>query len=60
MQKLNLIQRDDCKSFKIAEDIDEDYKKTFDNAIKSGVIALCYDCKISSEEVKLNNQIQII
>tara|TARA_B100000686_G_C16606267_1_gene871335 strand:+ start:276 stop:968 length:693 start_codon:yes stop_codon:yes gene_type:complete len=57
---LYLIQRDDCKSFKIAEDIDEDYKKTFDNAIKSGVIALCYDCKISSEEVKLNNQIQII
>ena len=54
---LYLIQRDDCDSFKIAEDIDEKYKDAFNKAIKSGVKILCYDCKLSNEEIKLNNQI---
>jgi len=54
---LYLIQRDDCDSFKIAEDIDKKYKDAFNKAIKSGVKILCYDCKLSNEEIKLNNQI---
>ena len=54
---LYLIQRDDCKSFKIAEDIDREYKKTFDTALKSGVKILCYDCKLNNEEIIINNQI---
>ena len=57
---LYLIQRHDCKAFKIAEDIDINYKIAFDKAIKAGVKILCYDCKINDEEVKLNNQIEII
>ena len=54
---LYLIQREDCKSFKIAKDIDQEYKIAFDSALKSGVKILCYDCKISNEEIKLNNQV---
>ena len=54
---LYLIQREDCDSFKIARDIDEEYKVAFSKAIKSGVKILCYDCKLSNEEIKLNNQI---
>ena len=54
---LYLIQREDCKSFKIAEDIDQTYKIAFDEALKNGVKMLCYDCKLSNEEIKLNNQI---
>ena len=54
---LYLIQREDCDSFKIAEDIDEEYKITFDKALKNGVKILCYDCMLSNEEIKLNNQI---
>ena len=54
---LYLIQREDCDSFKIAKDIDEEYKIAFDKALKNGVKILCYDCKLSSEEIKLNNQI---
>ena len=54
---LYLIQREDCKSFRIAKDIDEDYKIAFDKALKKGVKIICYDCKISTEEIKLNNQI---
>ena len=57
---LYLIQREDCKAFKIAEDIDINYKIAFDKAIKAGVKILCYDCKINNEEVKLNNQIELV
>ena len=54
---LYLIQREDCKSFKIAEDIDQEYKIIFNEALKNGVKMLCYDCKLSNEEIRLNNQI---
>jgi len=54
---LYLIQREDCKFFKIAEDLDQEYKITFDKALKNGVKVLCYDCKLSNEEIKLNNPI---
>ena len=54
---LYLIQRDDCDSFKIAKDIDEEYKIAFDMALKNGVKILCYDCKLNNEEIKLNKQI---
>ena len=55
---LYLIQREDCGSFKIAKDIDEEYKITFNEALKNGVKMLCYDCKLNNEEIKLNNQIK--
>ena len=54
---LYLIQRENCDSFKIARDIDEEYKIAFSNALKSGVKVLCYDCKLNSEEIKLNKRI---
>ena len=54
---LYLIQREDCDSFKIAKDIDKKYKIAFGKALKNGVKILCYDCKISSEEIRLNNRI---
>tara|TARA_Y100001970_G_C14210579_1_gene846641 strand:- start:1713 stop:2408 length:696 start_codon:yes stop_codon:yes gene_type:complete len=54
---LYLIQREDCKSFKIADDIDKEYKSAFINALKNGVKVLCYDCKITNEEIKVNKQI---
>jgi len=54
---LYLIQREDCKSFKIAEDLDKEYKKIFDIAVKNGVKILCYDCKLNAEEIRINNQI---
>ena len=54
---LYLIQREDCKSFKIANDIDQEYKTAFNEALKNGVKMLCYDCKLNDEEIRLNNQI---
>tara|TARA_B100000029_G_scaffold356297_1_gene349135 strand:- start:323 stop:1018 length:696 start_codon:yes stop_codon:yes gene_type:complete len=54
---LFLVQREDCVSFKIAEDIDPIYKNAFDRALKNGVEVLCYDCKLNNKEIKLNNKI---
>ena len=54
---LYLIQREGCDSFKISKDIDERYKIAFSKALNGGVKILCYDCKLSNEEIKLNNQI---
>ena len=54
---LYLIQRENCDSFKIAEDIDEAYKFAFNEALKCGVKILCYDCKLNNEEIILNKQI---
>ena len=57
---LFLIQREDCNIFKIADDIDKEYKITFNKALKNGVKVLCYDCKVTSEEIKLNKQINYV
>tara|TARA_B110000438_G_C15691833_1_gene597135 strand:- start:106 stop:801 length:696 start_codon:yes stop_codon:yes gene_type:complete len=54
---LYLIQREDCQFFKIAKDIDEEYKIAFNNAIKKKIKILCYDCKLSNKEIKINKQI---
>ena len=54
---LYLVQREDCRSFRIAQDIDEEYKITFNKALKNGVKILCYDCKLNNEEIKFNSQI---
>ena len=56
---LYLIQREDCKTFSIAKDIDNDYANAINKAIKSKLNILCYDCKFSSKEIKLNNRMKI-
>ena len=53
-----LIQRNDCRSFKIAEDIDQEYKFAFSKAIKEGIKVLCYDCTLSTKEVKINKLVK--
>ncbi len=56
---LFLIQRDDCKSFTIAKDIDPNYEKSLKKAVKNNLKILCYDCKFSQEGIKLNKQIKV-
>ena len=55
---LYLVQIEGCDSFKIADDIDREYKIMFDKALKNGIKILCYDCKLNNEEIKLNKQIE--
>ena len=54
---LFLIQRDDCKLFKIAKDIDAKYADALGKAVKKKLNILCYDCKFSSKGIKLNNKV---
>ena len=56
---LYLIQREDCKTFSIAKDIDINYANALNKAVKSKLNILCYDCKFSSKEIKLNNRMKI-
>ena len=55
---LYLIQRDDCKSFKIAEDIDVKYSNSLSKAVKKKLNILCYDCKFSPKGIKLNRKLK--
>ena len=56
---LYLIQRNDCKVFKIAKDIDSEYYKLLVKAVKKKLKILCYDCKISPKGIKLNRKIKL-
>ena len=55
---LYLVQRDDCKSFKIAGDIDPEYSISLSKAVKKKLNVLCYDCKFSSKGIKLNQKVK--
>jgi len=55
-----VIQRDDCKKFKIAEDIDPKYKKLLTIALKNKLKVICYDCKFLSKGIEINNKINFI
>ncbi len=55
-----VIQREDCKTFKIAEDIDPEYKKLLTFALKNNLKVLCYDCKFLSKGIIINNKINFI
>ena len=55
---LYLIQRDDCKLFKIAEDVDPEYSNSLIKAVKKKLNILCYDCKFSTKGIKLNQKVK--
>ena len=56
---LYLVQRDDCKLFTIAKDIDPSYAIALSKAVKNKLKILCYDCKFYTKGIKLNNKIKI-
>ena len=55
---LYLIQRNDCKFFKIAEDIDPKYSDSLSKAVKKKLNVLCFDCKFSPKGIKLNQKVK--
>ena len=57
---LYLIQRNDCKYFKIAEDIDKEYAKEFYNALEAGVEVICMDTILSSDAINIGKNIQLL
>ena len=57
---LYLIQRDDCKYFQIAKEIDEKYNSNLQKAIESGVEVLCYNCKFRNNKIELDKKIKFL
>ena len=55
-----VIQREDCKEFSIAEDIDPKYKKLLTFALKNKLKVICYDCKFLSKGIIINNKVNFI
>ncbi len=56
---LFLVQRDDCPSFTLADDIDPAYAAGFDRARAAGVETLCYACRMSLAEITLDRALPI-
>ena len=54
---LFVIQRNDCRKFELAKDIDPEYCEILTKAVKKNLKILCYDCKFSSKVIKLNREI---
>lgn len=57
---LYLVQRTDAEHVTLAEDIDPTYAAAFDAAHAAGVEVLAYDCKISPEEITINQPLPFL
>ena len=57
---LFLVQISNCKYFKIAKDIDEEYYKNYLIAKKAGVNFLAYRCKIDKKKIIIEKKLKII
>ena len=49
---LYIVQRGDCRSFAIAEDLDPGYAKALTRALARGVEAYCLACEITPQEIR--------
>ena len=56
---LYCVQYTGCTAFTLADDLDPAYAAAFRDARAAGVEALCYDCKISPDEITLNARLPI-
>lgn len=54
---LYLMQRSDCREFRIAADIDPGYARAAAAARDAGVVSLCYACEVSPAGIRLKRRI---
>ena len=57
---LFLVQIENCKHFRIAKDIDNEYYENYKLAKKSGVKFIAYNCKVGPKEIIINKKIKIL
>ena len=54
-----LVQRGDCSRLGIAGDIDPNYQAAFQQALSRGVEVLCYDCRVTPEQIDMNRALPL-
>lgn len=54
-----LVQREDCRRFRMAEAIDPTYARAFEAARAEGVEALCYACAVRPEGIEVQTRLPI-
>lgn len=57
---LYLIQREDCETFSLARDIDENYHEAFLKAKDAGVEAIAYKCSLTTKEIKVTKRVNFV
>ena len=57
---LFLAQIENCKYFKIANDIDKEYYENYKIAKKLGVKFIAYKCRVDPKEIKIDKRIKIL
>ena len=50
---LYVVQRGDCRAFRVAGDLDPAYNRAFEAAREAGVEALCYTCTVSEAGIDI-------
>ncbi len=56
---LFIVQRNDCRAFTPAADLDPAYAAGLKAAVAAGVETLCYDCEVTTVEVRLRRALEI-
>lgn len=56
---LYLVQREDCRAFRPAADIDPAYAEALAGAMGAGVEALCYTCRLTLDGITLGEKLPL-
>jgi sugar fermentation stimulation protein A len=54
-----LVQRGDCRRFKVAGDIDPTYANELKKALAAGVEAVCYGCEVTPDGITIGKALEI-
>jgi sugar fermentation stimulation protein A len=57
---LYIVQRGDCRGFRIAADLDPAYDRAFRAARNAGVEALCYACRVDLDGIEIASPLDVL